>query len=118
MTTKYDRTILPQGPIVVEWLDSLDMPRKKGGWVVRMPGCPGFTFFSSPSGRDTRNGLSCFRMAVRHALWMAEYHHRVVSVKATEDFTRATFGREWRTLQGIECTQNGLRDEAEAVAIS
>ena len=57
----YKPVKLPAGPIKVEWQTG---QKNAGAWVVQLPKAPGFSYFGSPNGPDSKAGLATLRRAI------------------------------------------------------
>ena len=93
---------LPAGPIKISWQTGVKSGQKEvNAWVVQLPKAPGFSYFSAPSGHDSKSGSNSLRKAVLHGIEMAKYKKRALWIGATEQQVKQALGKEVKMLKDL-----------------
>ena len=89
----YKPVKLPTGPIKVVWQTG---QKNAGAWVVQLPKAPGFSYFESPNGPNSKAGLAALQRAILSAAEMARYKKRALWIGADEQLVKQAMGRAQR----------------------
>jgi len=91
----YKPVKLPAGPIKIVWQSG------RAAWVVQLPKAPGFSYFKSPNGRESKAGRVALRRVILSAAEMARYKKRALWIGADQQLVKQAMGRDTKTLREL-----------------